>query len=189
MKELFTIQQKLKVPKTNEAKNNGRTMYKYRSCEQILELVKPILSAEKCTLTISDTMVAEGGRFYIVATATITNEAGDSVSTSAFAREPERMNAMNEAQVTGACSSYARKYALNGLFAIDDTDEADAIMAQASTAHTKEDWRLDFAQARTENEVRAVWYRYPYMQHNQDFINEANRRRNIILSNNGTKDA
>ena len=182
MKELFTIQQRLKAPKTHEAKNQGRTMYKYRSCEQVLELVKSLLKEEKCTLTISDNLVAAGGRFYIMATATITNEAGESVSASAFAREPDRMNAMNEAQVTGACSSYARKYALNGLFAIDDTRDADDVaaetMAQGTQANLRiPDWQAEFALAQTEDEVKAVWYKYPYLQRNKDFQDYKNKRK------------
>lgn len=185
MKELFTIQQRLKAPKTHEAKNQGRTMYKYRSCEQVLELVKPLLKEEKCTLTISDNMVAESGRFYIMATATITNEAGECVSASAFAREPERMNAMNEAQVTGACSSYARKYALNGLFAIDDTKDADDVAAETMAQGSQEnlripDWRKQIKKAQSYAELKAIQETHPELKEDEDFRGALNERWNEI---------
>lgn len=186
MKELLTIQQRLKAPKTHEAKNQGRTMYKYRSCEQVLELVKPLLNEEKCTLTISDNMVAEGGRFYIMATATITNEAGESVSASAFAREPDRMNAMNEAQVTGACSSYARKYALNGLFAIDDTRDADDVATadMARNYYDKEVWMKKLSFCKTEADVKKLWNQYEPLQGDNEFRNACELKVNTIRNDN-----
>ena len=123
MKELFTIQTELKAPK---GQYNSFGKYKYRSCEDILEAVKPLLAKTKCTLTLSDEVKAEGGRFYIQATATLTNGANESVSACGWAREEEAKKGMDASQVTGAASSYARKYALNGLFAIDDTKDSDA---------------------------------------------------------------
>ena len=109
--------------------------YKYRSCEDIVEAVKPLLAAVNGTLTITDEMVQLGERYYVKATAVIT--VGDEMrSTSAYAREPENRKGMDEAQITGATSSYARKYALNGLLAIDDTKDADSNEA-AGAAHAK----------------------------------------------------
>lgn len=122
MKQLVEIQNELKAPKSQFNKFGG---YKYRNAEDILEAVKPLLFKHKCTLTISDDIVCAGDRIYVKATAIISNGA-DSVSVSAFAREPEAQKGMSESQITGASSSYARKYALNGMFAIDDTKDSDA---------------------------------------------------------------
>lgn len=124
MKELQNIQSRLKAPKDQF---NSFGKYKYRSAESILEAIKPLLKEEKCTLTITDDIVAVGARIYVKATATIKNEKGDQETTTAFAREAENKSGMDPAQVTGAASSYARKYALNGLFCIDDTKDPDAL--------------------------------------------------------------
>ena len=118
--KLAMIQQKLKAPK---GQMNTFGKYKYRSCEDILEAVKPLLGY--LVLTISDDIVEVGGRVYVKATASLSSGSG-SVSTTAFARESETKKGMDESQITGAASSYARKYALNGLFCIDDTKDADA---------------------------------------------------------------
>lgn len=119
---LIHIQGELKAPKSQENKFGG---YKYRSCEDILEAVKPLLKKEKVTLTISDDIIEVGGRVYVKATATL-SDGEDTILTSAFAREAEAKKGMDDSQITGSASSYARKYALNGLFAIDDTKDADA---------------------------------------------------------------
>lgn len=122
MKELVEIQSKLKAPK-GQMNNFGK--YKYRSAEDILESVKPLLKENKCQLTITDDIVMVGDRIYVKATAMIVNDKGDSVQTTAFAREEDVKKGMDASQVTGATSSYARKYALNGLFCIDDTKDTD----------------------------------------------------------------
>lgn len=119
--QLSVIQKELKAPKGQLNKFGN---YNYRSCEDIVEAVKPLLTGG-LTLTISDEVVNVGARYYVKATATLTNGEGETVSVSAFAREAEEKKGMDLAQITGACSSYARKYALNGLFAIDDTKDAD----------------------------------------------------------------
>lgn len=124
MKELISIQSTLNAPKEQY---NSFGKYKYRSCEDILGAVKPLLNQHGCTLTISDDVVMVGQRIYIKATATITNSAGEKEVTTAFAREEEQKKGMDSSQVTGAASSYARKYALNGLFAIDDTRDTDTL--------------------------------------------------------------
>ena len=120
MEILNKIQQELKAPK-NQRNNFGG--YNYRSCEDILEAVKPLLG--NAVLTLSDDIIAENGRVYVRATATL-KDGNQSVSVTAFAREPEAKKGMDESQITGAASSYARKYALNGLFCIDDTKDADS---------------------------------------------------------------
>jgi len=118
--KLAVIQQKLKAPKGQVNKFGG---YKYRSCEDILEAVKPLLG--DCVLTISDDIREIGGRVYVEATARLT-DGSDVVEVKALAREAEVKKGMDESQITGAASSYARKYCLNGLFCIDDTKDADA---------------------------------------------------------------
>lgn len=124
MKELNTIQTSLAAPK---GQRNNFGNYNYRSCEDILAAAKPLLKEQECTLTIADDILLVGDRFYIKATATITNKEGLSVSTTAFAREEAAKRGMDASQVTGAASSYARKYALCGLFAIDGEKDADAL--------------------------------------------------------------
>ncbi len=122
--KLQGIQSSLKAPKGQTNKFGG---YKYRSAEDILEAVKPLLAEWQCVLTVQDEVVEIGGRVYVKATARITDtEHDNSVETTAFAREAEVKKGMDEAQITGSASSYARKYALNGLLCIDDTKDPDA---------------------------------------------------------------
>lgn len=122
MKELITIQSELKAPKSQFNKFGG---YKYRKAEDILEAVKPLLAKQKCTLIISDDIVMIGNRIYVKATSTIKNEKGECETTTGWAREEETKKGMDGSQITGASSSYARKNALNGLFAIDDNADSD----------------------------------------------------------------
>lgn len=118
---LTGVQAKLKAPKNQVNKFGG---YKYRSCEDILEAVKPLLDECDATLTISDSIELIADRVYVKATATF--KAGEEVeSVTAYAREPSNKKGMDEPQITGTASSYARKYALNGLFLIDDTKDPD----------------------------------------------------------------
>lgn len=118
---LSAIQTELSAPKGQFNKFGG---YAYRSCEDILEALKPLLKKHKACVTISDDIVMVGDRVYVKATATLTAEE-ESITATAFAREAEDKKGMDSAQVTGSTSSYARKYALNGLFAIDDNKDAD----------------------------------------------------------------
>ncbi len=117
---LTKIQKELKAPK-NQYNSFGK--YNYRNVEDILEGIKPLLS-ETVTLTLSDKIILIGDRYYVEATARIADGKEEVVST-AYAREPLEQKGMNEAQITGSASSYARKYALNGLFCIDDTKDPD----------------------------------------------------------------
>lgn len=122
--KLVNIQNALKAPKSQY---NSFGKYNYRSCEDILEGLKPILKEEKALVILDDKVVQIGTRFYVEATATLIDaETGETVSTKALAREDETKKGMDLAQVTGSVSSYARKYALNGLFCIDDTKDSDA---------------------------------------------------------------
>lgn len=119
--KLLAIQTKLKAPK---GQYNSFGKYSYRSAEDILEAVKPLNAEQGLLLTITDEIKEVGGRIYVVATATV-SDGTDELKVSAFAREPENKKGMDESQITGATSSYARKYALNGLYAIDDNKDAD----------------------------------------------------------------
>lgn len=123
MKELEIIQQKLNAPKDLLNKYGG---YHYRSCESILAALKPLLASTGCTIVLTDDVEMIGDRYYIRATATLKNSAGETETASGYAREGEQRKGMDDAQLTGATSSYARKYALNGLFAIDDVRDIDA---------------------------------------------------------------
>jgi len=122
--QLVLIQGELKAPKGQTNKFGG---YSYRSAEDILEAVKPLLQKHNCDLTLSDDIVEVGGRVYVKATARlVSHNPFSEVETTAYAREAENKKGMDDAQITGSASSYARKYALNGLFCIDDTKDPDA---------------------------------------------------------------
>ena len=124
MEKLRKIQQELKAPK---GQYNSFGKYKYRSCEDIIEAVKPICHKYQTLITLSDEMVLLGDRYYIKATATLYDtETKETIAqTVAYAREEAEKKGMDGSQITGAASSYARKYALNGLLQIDDTNDAD----------------------------------------------------------------
>lgn len=133
--KLQTIQTKLKAPKSQFNKFGG---YAYRNCEDILEAVKPLLAEVNATLVITDEIVLVGSRYYVKATARLMDTKGlidgnPHIENTAYAREEESKKGMDGSQVTGASSSYARKYALNGLFAIDDTKDSDT-----TNTHDKE---------------------------------------------------
>ena len=123
MKELIAIQSGLKAPKSQYNKFGG---YKYRKAEDILEAVKPLLAQQGCTLVLADDIKAVGDRIYVKAVATLKNGAGETETSVGWAREEDTKKGMDGSQITGASSSYARKYALNGLFAIDDNADSDA---------------------------------------------------------------
>jgi len=126
MERLLDIQQKLKAPKNADNKFGG---YKYRSAEQILQAVKPMLQENRLILLLSDRMEEIGGRVYVHSVACLRDAQNNAeiATVSGYAREDENLKGMTQAQITGACSSYARKYALNGLFAIDNTDDPDVL--------------------------------------------------------------
>lgn len=186
MKELAIIQQKLKAPK---GQYNTFGKYKYRSCEDILESVKPILAEVNCALTLSDDMVSVGSRIYVKATATLTNEKGEKEIVTAFAREEETKKGMDGSQITGTSSSYARKYALNGLFCIDDTKDSDATnthdknetqqpaktpVSTENTVYTGAQLKKaigDMLAVKSREELEKVWYGNPAMQNDKEFIN------------------
>ena len=122
--KLNGIQSSLKAPKGQTNKFGG---YRYRSCEDILTAVKPLLAEWGCCLIISDEIVEKGSKLFVEATATLyDNDSDASLPAKGLAEIPETKKGMDQAQITGSSSSYARKYALNGLFAIDDTKDPDA---------------------------------------------------------------
>ena len=132
--QLANVQHELKC---NKSLYNSFGKYSYRSTELIMEAVKPLLFSNDLCLTITDSIELIGDRFYIKATATIYNKEGEQISTTAYAREEEGKKGMDASQVTGSTSSYARKYALNGLLAIDDTKDADATNTHGVTDDSK----------------------------------------------------
>lgn len=136
-KALTNIQSRLKAPKSQY---NSFGKYNYRNCEDILEAVKPLLSETETILLLSDEIVMVGERYYVKAMATIIGKNGETIAqVSAFAREADTKKGMDASQITGASSSYARKYALNGLFCIDDTRDADTTNKHGKGNNNKTD--------------------------------------------------
>lgn len=135
--KLRKVQTELKAPK---GQYNSFGKYAYRSCEDILEALKPLLDREQLVLILSDSMEVVADRVYVKATATLTNAEDNTqtITTSAFAREEESKKGMDGSQVTGASSSYARKYCLNGLFNIDDNKDSDATNTGDNSSTTVE---------------------------------------------------
>ena len=122
MEELRNIQAELKAPK---GQYNSFGKYHYRSAEDILEAVKPLLAKYGVLMTITDDVISVADRIYVKASVTIENSKGVTKAVNAYAREPQDKKGMDDSQITGTASSYARKYALNGMFLIDDTKDAD----------------------------------------------------------------
>ena len=171
--ELSRIQKELKAPK---GQYNSFGKYKYRSCEDILEAVKPLLG--NCCLTISDDIVLIGDRFYIKATARLALSNEDFIENSAFAREALDKKGMDESQVTGASSSYARKYALNGLFAIDDTKDADTYTPNKEPETLPEELIKAVQETKTIDELSVL-----YNANKDDMSKELKQQFNNIVSN------
>ena len=164
-KKLATIQSRLKAPK-NQYNSFGK--YKYRSCEDILEALKPLANEQGCTITIEDSPIMVGEWHYIQATATL-SDGYNSTSVKAYARESETKSGMDSSQITGTASSYARKYALNGLFAIDDTKDADTMDNRQKVEPnpaTKElaKVKAQLKQAKTADEIKNVLSLYLYSE-------------------------
>lgn len=173
--KLLNVQQKLKAPK-NQVNQFGK--YKYRSCEDILEAVKKLLGEEGLVLTISDEPIVLGDRFYVKATAMV-SDGTSSISTTALAREPESKKGMDESQITGTASSYARKYALNGLFCIDDTKDADT-MDNSQNITAKEAINAIHKIADI-NSLQAYYKSLPKELKTPDIIDECRQRKNEII--------
>ena len=133
--KLINVQSKLIAPKSQY---NSFGKYNFRNCEDILEAVKPLLLENKLTLVLTDKVVLIGDRYYVEATAILRDiETSEKIEVNAYAREEENKKGMDGSQVTGASSSYARKYALNGLFCIDDTKDSDTTNKNTSKSSNK----------------------------------------------------
>lgn len=145
---LMAVQAELKAPKDQ---HNRFGDYDYRSCERILEALKPLLSKHRLVLTLSDEVISLDGDHYVKATATIHNENG-SFSNASSARESKGKKGMDDSQTTGSASSYARKYALNGLFAIDDAKDSDTDEYQKQTQQKDTDTDENSAKAQAMQE-------------------------------------
>lgn len=176
MEKLIAVQKELKAPK-NQRNNFGG--YNYRSCEDILEAVKPILAKHGLLLTLSDEMVEVGGRVYVKATAMLRADEGNVVVT-AFAREEEEKKGMDASQITGAASSYARKYALNGLFCIDDTKDSDATNThgkeEPKTVEKKEPTEKKYKCAACGTEVDRTVAEYSYKKHGRILCRDCQKK-------------
>lgn len=172
MKRLIEIQKKLKAPK-NQYNSFGK--YKYRSCEDILEGVKPLLAELNVALVITDEICLIGDRYYVKATAQLLDEENKVIfGTSAYAREEETKKGMDGSQVTGAASSYARKYALNGLFAIDDTKDADATNTHDKTEKPKLNDSKIYIELAKLTDLEQI---KNYFENNKDKVNEPEKLR------------
>lgn len=183
---LIEVQSELRAPKNQR---NDYAGYRYRSCEDILEAVKPLLVSRGLLLSLQDEIVQVGSRYYVRATASVT-DGEKTVSASAYAREAEVKKGNDEAQITGAASSYARKYALNGLFCIDDVKDPDATNkgdasprksqspAAPPTPPADLDQAIDAAlQAADVPSLMEIWKKYRHLQGYPDFVNAKNRRK------------
>ena len=230
MKELIEIQSRLNAPKS---RRNDFGKYNYRSAEDILKAAKPLLKELCCVLLLSDEVkevgsaytfntqendsrsgkssssAYNGTRVYVVSTATIVNSQGERLSVTGMAREEVAKKGMDAAQITGAASSYARKYALNGLFAIDDSVDADSL--NTSPQYTEQQGqdtflpqqpqqeiterelfeafaRPDIEQARTKEELKRIYEDYARLQGNSDFLAALTaRRKELGIKNSNEK--
>jgi hypothetical protein len=174
MKELVEIQTKLTAPKNQKNKFGG---YNYRSCEDILMAVKPLLAATKTTLILSDEIELIGDRYYIKATTTLRNSSGEEATAVGYAREPQSKKGFDESQITGAASSYARKYALNGLFSIDDTKDADATNTHCKNENTNQQDNKKVTQIKKDSARDAAAALY---KTGKIFMESADSKENII---------
>lgn len=175
MKELTAIQTELKAPKSQY---NKFGKFNYRKAEDILEALKPLLKEHGCTVVCTDDIVEIGDRIYVKATASIKNSSNETETSVGFARESESIKGMEAAQITGAASSYARKYALNGLFAIDDNQDAD------TTSEGKDGDATDIAKAMAElaksktlQDLQTIAKTYSHLMGNKSFLSACTAKR------------
>lgn len=183
MEELINIQNELKAPK-NLYNTFGK--YYYRNAEGIMEAVKPLLKKYGCILTLSDDVRLVGERYYIYATATLTNKGGNTVSVTAEAREDPSKKGMDGMQLTGTASSYARKYALNGLFLIDDTKDADTDEYKAEADSRAKREKID-AEKQREAQIEEACAAMRAVKSREEFVTCWEQWRNLIPSGTGSK--
>lgn len=158
VKSLVQIQNELKAPKS---KFNSFGKYAYRSCEDIMQAVKPLLAKHSLVQIVTDEIELVGDRYYVKATVIVTDGEKD-IKTSALAREPLSKKGMDDAQVTGSASSYARKYALNGMYNIDDNQDSDTqeYKSQQSTIDTTK-YKQDLVKCKTMDQLKSVFTSMP----------------------------
>lgn len=172
MKELIAIQSDLKAPKSEY---NSFGNYHYRTAEDILEALKPLLRVYDCTLTLTDEIILVGARYYVKATASIINSEGMCKEACSFAREEENKKGMDSSQITGSASSYARKYALNGLFLIDDTKDADSDKPKTTSTTKKPVFSIE--------EVESELLKFTTKQQIKDYYSKSPFKGNLELKN------
>lgn len=190
MKKLVEIQSRLKAPK---GQYNKFGKYNFRSCEDILEALKPIMNEVGCALTLNDDIVVVGDRMYVKAVATLYDaEEGKVIATTtAFAREEEKKAGMDSSQITGASSSYARKYALNGMFCIDDAKDSDATNdhGKGNPSNDKpvkdEEYYLgcakqEIAGARSKEELTRIYNAYTMLHTNKEFMSSLTAKKKSL---------
>lgn len=175
------IQVELKAPKSQR---NNFGNYNFRNCEDILEALKPLLLREKIIIQLSDDLVQIGDRFYIKATATLIDvESGEKHSTTAFAREELSKKGMDGSQITGASSSYARKYALNGLLAIDDTKDSDTTNTHNNNDSKNKKKQVSIEEKRKNGENYIAKNTQKYQEMIDSFFETHNAKNIAELSN------
>ena len=181
METLIKIQGELKAPK-NQFNNFGK--YKYRSCEDILEAVKPLCVKYGALLTVSDKVTLIGSYAFVEATATF-KHADFTHEVTASARHAETKKGMDDSQITGTASSYARKYALNGLFCIDDTKDADTQKPPTQTRKETFPASLKNVINKCESikEITKLWNANKELHSTQEFINALSSRKKILTDN------
>lgn len=168
IEKVISVQRDLKAPKSQY---NKFGKYYYRNAEDILNSAKPLLADKGLVLTITDEIILVGERYYVKATATIT-DGEQSISTNALAREDNTQKGMADSQVTGSTSSYARKYALNGLFCIDDTKDADTLNTHGNEQPKQsniEEAIQEIVSAKDRKALTSVWNKYQQLQGNARF--------------------
>jgi len=180
---LIDIQTRLKAPKDQKNSFGG---YNYRSCEDILTALKPILAEHKCAILFDDKIESVNGRFYITAEAKLCTPLGD-ICAHAYAREQETKKGYDEAQITGAASSYARKYALNALFAIDDTRDPDTQdntkegLPQENNANRIPDFIVNkIANAKSVESLSEIWQTTTTFHNNATFKQLMSQRKHEL---------
>lgn len=182
MKELITIQSELKAPKSQFNRFGG---YKYRKAEDILEAVKPLLAKECCTLVLTDDIVCMGNRIYVKSLATLKNSNGETETSVGYAREEDTKKGMDGSQITGASSSYARKYALNGLFAIDDNADSDTTNTGSTTGTATQETTRQTSKAAVQQTAQQTapsssLYNPNNLQEAMSYLNMCKTKENLV---------
>lgn len=180
MENLLKIQSELKAPKLQFNKFGN---YAYRNCEDILEALKPLLKKYNCTLTITDDLVLIGTRYYVKAIATIKDKDSSESSTS-YARESDEKKGMDQSQITGAASSYARKYALNGLFLIDDNKDVDSTQKETEPNNSTDIINVikEINECKTLDELMKIWTNNKQLQVSEAFMKAKDNKKKELAN-------